>query len=642
MDFKQTAITLFELAGGYGNISSVTHCSTRLRFFVKNKKAVDTEAIKKAEGVLGVVFTNDELQMVFGKNVIPVYNEASRLFNENSGGASAPETSGEKEKKKFGDYVNIVVGFVSAAVTPLIPGLVAGGMLKVFLLLATLAFPSFADASAYTLLSQLADMPFYFMPIFVAYGAAKKLGSTPLYSMAVAAALVFPDFISLLSEAADAGTQVTIFMIPVMNVSYKSTLLPALLIGLCACYVEKLFTKIIPGILRTVLVGMLTMGITYVAAITILGPLGDMVGGLIVNVFLWASSTCGPVAIGLLAACMPWLVMTGMHHAVTPFMVQAFADPGYDVFFRPSYILHNMAEGGACIGVALRTKSKEFRAECLSLAFGCIVAGATEPALYGVNFRLKKPMLGIMIGGAAGGIVAGAMGATAYVYGYSTILALPIFQDTIAAMAIAVVVDIVVAAIVTFILGFEDVVPAAQKAKEADAQPAAAISDNAAAAKETTANAAAEAAEAVVAAPTAGTVIAREEIPDATFAGGILGDGVGIIPSEETVAAPFDGTIVTVAETKHAVGIAGNNGIEMLIHVGVDTVKMNGEGFEAFVAEGDQVKKGQKLLTFNTNKIKAAGYSDTIAVLVNNSDDYENFTVAKTGPVSSGEIIMKM
>ena len=148
--------------------------------------------------------------------------------------------------------------------------------------------------------------------------------------------------------------------------------------------------------------------------------------------------------------------MTGMHHAVTPFMVQAFADPGYDVFFRPSYILHNMAESGACLGVALRTKNKSFRAECLSLAFGCIVAGVTEPALYGVNLRLKKPMIGIMVGAAAGGVVAGALGATAYVYGYSTILALPIFQQTMWAMAIAIAVDIAVAAIVTAVLGFED------------------------------------------------------------------------------------------------------------------------------------------------------------------------------------------
>ena len=442
MDSRKVASELIELSGGTSNIKNVTHCSTRLRFIIKDKSAVEVEAIKKCEGVLGVVFTTDELQMVFGKNVIPVYTEASKIYEAagNKAGGVVPDEapakkSGKAEKKSAKTIANNVVGFVSASVTPLIPGLVSGGMLKVFLLLATLAYPAFKDASAYTLLSQLANVPFYFMPVFVAYGVAKKLGSTPLYAMSVAAALVYPDFISMLKEG-----PVTIFMLPVTKVSYSSTLLPALLIGIFACDCEKFLTKIIPGILRTVLVG-----------------------GIVVKFFLWASATFGPVAIALLASAMPWLVMTGMHHAVTPFMVQAFADPGYDVFFRPSYILHNMAEGGACLGVALRTKNPEFRAECLSLAFGCIVAGVTEPALYGVNLPLKRPLLGIMAGTAVGGIIAGVLGATASVYGYSTILALPIFQQTMWAMAIAIVAAIVVSALVTAALGFEDRPVKAQK-----------------------------------------------------------------------------------------------------------------------------------------------------------------------------------
>ena len=453
MDFRKVASELIKLSGGTSNITNVTHCSSRLRFIIKDKSAVDVDAIKKCEGVLGVVFTTDELQMVFGKNVIPVYTEASKLYEAagNKAGGTVPDEVPAKKASNAKSIANNIVGFVSASVTPLIPGLVSGGMLKVFLLLTTLVWPAFKDASAYTLLSQLANVPFYFMPVFVAYGVAKKLGSTPLYAMSVAAALVYPDFIAMLKEG-----PVTIFMLPVTKVSYSSTLLPALLIGIFACYCEKFLTKIIPGILRTVLVGAGTMTITYIAGVTVLGPLGDLVGGVVVKFFLWASATFGPVAIALLASAMPWLVMTGMHHAVTPFMVQAFADPGYDVFFRPSYILHNMAEGGACLGVALRTKNQEFRAECLSLAFGCIVAGVTEPALYGVNLPLKRPMLGIMAGTATGGIVAGVLGATAYVYGYSTILALPIFQQTMWAMAIAIAVAIVVSALVTAALGFED------------------------------------------------------------------------------------------------------------------------------------------------------------------------------------------
>ena len=622
MTNKETVEKLFELAGGIGNVSSVTHCATRLRFFVKNKKAVKTEEIKQVKGVLGVVFVNDELQMVFGKNVIPMYNEASTMFNANGGSASSASDS-PKEKMTIKDFGNVVIGFVSASVTPLIPGLLAGGMMKVFLLLATLAFPSFKEAMAYTLLSQAANIPFYFMPVFVAYGAAKKLGGTPLYAMSVAGALIYPDFVNLLKEA-EGG--VTIFMIPVTKVTYSSTLLPALLIGLCAYYVEKGLTKVIPGILKNVLVGMLTIGITYTAAITVLGPLGDVVGSYLVNIFLFASSHFGAVAIALLAACMPWLVMTGMHHAVTPFMVQAFADPGYDVFFRPSYILHNMAEGGACIGVALRTKSHEFRAECLSLAFGCIVAGVTEPALYGVNFRLKKPMIGIMAGGAVGGVAAGLFHVCAYSYGYSTILALPIFVETAVYMAIAIVIDIIVAAAVTYVLGFEDVVAETVDAPAQIEEASPAKTD-------------APAEEMTAAAPVSGTIIAQADIPDETFAQGILGDGIGILADSEIITAPFDGVIETVAETGHAIGLTGSNGMEMLIHIGVDTVKMNGKGFTPLVKEGDKVSKGQQILKFSKKEIQAAGYNDTVVVLVTNSSDLENMKIVKTGKVNAGEIV---
>lgn len=416
MDHQAAADVIYALVGEAANIKSVTHCTTRLRLFVRTKDLVDTDGIKAVEGVLGTVYAGDELQIILGKNLIPVFSAVSQRYEAEAGSAepvaAASGGSGEGPawKRTLHRVVETVVGFISGAVTPLIPGLVAGGMLKLFLLLVTLAVPSFEGSQSYALLSMLADVPFYFMPTFVAYGAAKKLGSTPIYAMAAATALVYPDFVALV----DAGEPVSLFGLPVTLASYSSTLLPALLISLAAHFVEKGLTRIVPGLVRPIFVGLGTMAVTFVLGVTILAPLGDLVGNQIVHVFLWASSTFGPVAIGLLAACMPWLVMTGMHHAVTPFMVQAFANPGYDVFFRPSYILHNMAEGGACLGVALRCKNPENRAGCLSLAFSCIVAGVTEPAIYGVNFPLRKPMYGIMAGGAVGGVVAGLLGATAY------------------------------------------------------------------------------------------------------------------------------------------------------------------------------------------------------------------------------------
>lgn len=462
MNHEEAAARLIELAGGTANISSVTHCTTRLRFFIRDKEAVDLDGIKAVEGVLGTVYSGDELQIVLGKNLIPVFSAASMIFEE-TGGAKQTDTEDTRAAKPGGDKPQgikqklahageTVVGFVSASVTPLIPGLVAGGMIKVFLLLITLPWPEFADTQTHALLSMLADVPFYFMPTFVAYGAAKKLGATPIYAMAVATALIYPDFVAMV----DAGEPITLMGLPVTLAKYSSTLLPALLISLAAYFIEKFLARVVPGLVRPIFVGLGTMVLSYILGAVLLAPLGDLIGGEIVHVFLWASATFGPIAIGLLAACMPWLVMTGMHHAVTPFMVQAFANPGFDVFFRPSYILHNMSEGGACLGVALRCKDRENRAECLSLAFSCIVAGVTEPSIYGVNFPLKRPMYGVMAGGAVGGIVAGLLGATAYEYGYSTILALPIFHETLLAMLAAIIVAIAVSAIVTAALGIDE------------------------------------------------------------------------------------------------------------------------------------------------------------------------------------------
>lgn len=453
MNHKEVAEQLMMLSGGSENISSITHCATRLRFFIIDKQKVAVEEIKKIKGVLGTVYMGDEFQIILGANVNPCYDAAVKLHKQGVNGGKEPVVKTEEPKKgnKIYEVAMKVIGFVSAATTPAIPGLVAGGMLKTFLLLITLVWPAFGETTTYTLLSIAGDIPFQFMPVFIAYGAAQKLGGTPIFAMVPAAALVYSKFMTLIAGEVAA----TIFTIPVMNVKYNSTLLPALLIALCAYFVEKFLAKHLPKIVRPILLGVGTIFVTFTLGITILGPLGDIVGSYVANIFLWAAENLGPVAVAFLAACLPFLVMTGMHHAVTPFMVQAAAN-GYDPMFRPAYLLHNMAEGGACLGVALRAKDKAFKAECFSLAFSCIVAGTTEPAIYGVNLPLKKPMIGVVAGAAAGGFTAGLLGATAYVYGYSTIMAIPIFQDTIVAITVAIAVAILVAAAVTFILGFDE------------------------------------------------------------------------------------------------------------------------------------------------------------------------------------------
>ena len=449
-DAKQVAADVVRLVGGKENITSVAHCMTRLRFVLKDLKKADQEALKKLPGVLGVIYAGGQLMVVLGKNLLPVYETVVKDYGLSEGEEIHEnlDEPAEKQPLTLKRAGVAVLDYISAAVAPMITGLVAGGMLKVVLLLITLVAPDFDASNTYVLLSALADAPFYFMPIFAAYGAAKKLGSTPIYAMICAATLLHTSYTGLVA----AGDPVALFGIPVRLMSYSSSLLPALLIALCAYYLEKFFNKIIPGIFKSLLVGLCTITVTMVLGFTILAPLGGYIGNYLAIVFGFLGDKIGFITVALLAACLPWLVMCGMHLGLVPFMTQALTNPGYDAVFRPAFILHNMAEGGACIGVALRAKNAELRAEALSIAFGCIVAGVTEPAIYGINLPRKKPMYGVMAGGAAGGIVAGLLGARAYVMGYSTVLALPIFQETILAMSAAILTAIVVGAIVTFVL----------------------------------------------------------------------------------------------------------------------------------------------------------------------------------------------
>lgn len=465
LNFQQMATDIVRLVGGTDNIQSVSHCMTRLRFVLKAESKADTEAIKKIKGVLGVITAGGQYMVVLGKNLPPIFEAVQKQFNLAEGrntdenldkGRNTDENPDEnltEEKKPLTPKTALLaaLGYVSSSVSPMITGLVAGGMLKVALLMVTLVAPAFSGSSTYLLLSGVADACFYFMPIFVAYGAAKKLGSTPIYAMICAASLLHGNYTALVA----AGEPVTLLGLPVRLMSYSSSLLPALLLTLFACYVEKFFNKIVPGIFKSLLVGLCTITVTMIAGYVVLAPLGGYLGNYLAVVFGFLGDTVGPIAVAVLAACLPWLVMCGMHMALVPFMTQALTNPGYDAVFRPAFILHNMAEGGACIGVALRAKTAELRSEALGIAFGCIVAGVTEPAIYGINLPRKTPMIGVMAGGAAGGVVAGLLGARVYVMGYSTILALPIFQQTILAAAVAAVVAIVVAAVVTFILNPE-------------------------------------------------------------------------------------------------------------------------------------------------------------------------------------------
>lgn len=450
MDHRQAALDIVKLVGGPENVQTLSHCMTRLRFVLKDETKVNADSIKQISGVLGTVFAGGQFMVILGQNLLPIYDIAIKELNLTAGAASNEnlDKKAEKEPLSMKSAPMKVLEFIAASFNPMIPVFVAGGMLKVILLLVSLAFSNFDKTSTYTILAGLADVPFYFMPVFVAYGAAAKLGGTPSYSMMAALALLHGNWTGLVA----AGEAVTLIGLPVRLVSYSSSMLPALLIALCAYYFEKFFNKIIPGIFKSLLVGLCTVSCASILGFLALAPLGNFLGTYLAGIFVFLGDTVGPIAVGVLAACMPWLVMTGMHAPLGPFLPMALADPGYDAVFRSAFMLHNMCEGGACLGVALRQKNRAKRSETLGIAFGCIVAGVTEPAIYGVSLPRKKPMIGVMAGGAVGGVAAGLMNVRAYAMGYSTILSLPIFQDTMLQAAIAILIGIATACIVTYVL----------------------------------------------------------------------------------------------------------------------------------------------------------------------------------------------
>lgn len=616
INYKQCAEEIVNLIGTE-NIQTVSHCMTRLRFSVKDIKRIDQEALKKIQGVLGVIYASGQLQVIMGQNLLPVFEEVLKLDKFDVGEEIQEDLDTPREKLTLKSAGSAVLGYISASVTPMLPGLIAGGMLKVFLLIITLISSSFAETQTYIILSFLANAPFYFMPIFVAFGASKKLGGTPIYAMLCSAALLSPEFIAMVGT----GEAITLFSLPVKAVSYSSSLVPALLISLVAYYSEKFFNKIVPGIFKSIFVGLGTIVVTMTLGFVVLGPLGSYIGSYLALAFVWLGNTIGPVALGVLAAIFPWLIMCGMHTALVPFMAQAIVDPGYDSVFRPAFILHNMAEGGACLGVALRTKNKELRSEALSIGFGCIFAGVSEPAIYGINLRFRKPMIGVMAGGAVGGVIAGIMGAKAYVMGYSTILALPIFQDTVLAMLIGIIVCIVVSVVVTYILGFEDdVVGSSSVEEQAAIKELPVVGD-----------------DKIVAIADA-EIIPLEEVNDEAFSQKLMGDGIAFKLVNNQIVSPCNGTLSAVFPTGHAFGITMSDGTELLIHIGIDTVKLDGKGFTPLADQGDMVKAGQPIVKINKEEIEKAGY-DTTTMLIVAGEGTLPVTFGKMGHVNVSEVI---
>ena len=454
IDYEKLAADIIEKVGGEQNIHTVSHCATRLRFVLRDRGKANEEELKQLKEVLGSVYGSGQFQVILGENLFPVYDAIQKNYSIEEGEAvdeTHMEDFGvkkESERKNFKYYFDKCIQFMAASLTPFVTVLYGAGMLRVVLSLVSYFNPDISASTTYQLFNFVSQAPFYFMPILIAYGASRVLKSNPVFAITIAAALLYPDFTAMVA----AGEPVTMFGLTVKLVSYSSSLLPAIFCAILCAQLERFFYRVIPGVLRSVFAPLCVFLIGYPITILLLGPAGVVVGGWIVVGITWIQAHVGGLAPGIIAAAHPFLVMLGVNMLMVAPMTELFTATGYDNVFRPGWILHNISEGGSCFAVALKTKSGDLRTTAISAGVGAILSGVSEPALYGVNLRYRTPMIGVVAGGLVGGGVAGILGAKAFSMGYSSILGIVIFEQTMGAIIAGVVAAFVISFLATFII----------------------------------------------------------------------------------------------------------------------------------------------------------------------------------------------
>lgn len=610
--YEGLAQQIIEKVGGKANVIDVYHCQTRLRFKLVDDSKADQAGLEKLNGVAKVLINAGVFQVVIGTHVAEVFEEIEKLADVK------PDMATEKTEKK--GIITSVIDFVAGTFQPIIPALSGAGMVKAVLALLVVFNVITTESQTYYLLNLFADGVFFFLPMLLAFTEAQKLKCNPILAVGVAAMMMHPNWTSLVS----AGEPVYFFgVIPFTLATYTSSVIPIILIVFVQSYVEKYLNRWIPKSVNLVFVPMCTFLIMGTLAFSLLGPIGSVLGGYLAAFFEFLSVNASWAPAVLIGGFLPIMVMFGLHNGVAPLGVMQMSNLGYDSIFGPGCVCSNMAQATAGFVVALRTRDKNTRQTAAS---GAITAymGITEPILYGVNLPKKYPLIAAMIGGGFGGLYAGLTHTHRFATGSSGLPAVLLYigDDTMSYfinIIIALIISIAVTAVLTFILSlkFEKKDPTDREDKQTLK-------------------------EEVILAPVEGEVLPLAKADDEVFASKALGEGVVIEPSSGSVVAPFDGKVVTLFPTKHAIGLVSPNGAEVLIHIGVNTVELNGKYFESFVKQGDEVKAGQPMVTFDPQSIKKAGYSAQVMVLVTNTAAYQNVSVLHEGNTRSKEQLLKL
>ena len=603
LDYRKCAEEIFSHLGGKENIISAAHCATRLRLVIADNSKIDTKALEEVEGVKGLFDSNGQLQLIIGTGTVnKVYDE----FLSVTGLTAASKADVKAAAASRMPLWKKILKTPGDVFVPILPAIVASGLMMGLVEAIPKFWPAFGSSDWYSFLDLVANTAFALLPVLVAISAARVFGGNIFLGAGIGLMMVHPALINAWTVGNYAAGEIptwNLFFFHVQQVGYQGHVIPVILAVLLMSTVEKWLHKKVPEMIDLFVTPLCTVVVTAFVTFTIIGPVFSILENWVLAGAKWlAGSLLGSLVMG---AIYPWTVVMGLHHMYNVIEAGMIAQTGLNTWM-PIASAANFAQFGACLAVAVKCASQKTKSVALPSSLSASL-GITEPAIFGINFRFMKPFLCGMAGGAVGALFGALFGLGAPVYGVTGIPAIPAVNN-VPLYLVELLIASGIAFILTWFIWKEDA-PAkkAEAAPEVPAEPMPSV---------------VRCAAGELLQPCKGKVIAREEIPDETVAGGILGDGGGIVPEKGVVVTPFDGVVTSVFDTKHAVTLE-KDGMEVLIHIGVNTVNMQGEGFTAFVEEGAEVKAGQRLLGFDREAIKKAGYNDTVVMLLTNSDDLE-------------------
>lgn len=613
-NYDQLSKDIVKYIGGEENVISLFHCATRLRFKVKDEARVDKKRLEQLKGVITVINSGGQMQVVIGNDVADVYEA---IFANTGLKPENKENDNKSQEKK--NLLNTFMETISGIFAPVLGAMSGAGMLKALLILCTTCGLLTADMGTYRILYAAADGVFTFIPMFLAITAARKFKANEFVSLGIAAALVYPD----MTAAFNAGEALTFLKIPVVLASYTSSVIPIVISIYALSKLEKGLKKVVPSVCKTFLTPMLSLMIMVPATYLVIGPISDTAGKLLASGYTAMVGFNPMIAGGILGLIWPAAVMFGLHWGFVPIVMNNIAEYGRDTLFVITGP-NNMAQAGATLGVFLKTKNKEIKELAGPAALSAVLAGITEPAIYGVTLRFKRPFfIGAVFSGIAGAIVAVAGTGAPTLLGTS-ILTLPGYIGVgFVGFLIACAVAYFGSAIVTYLFGYSDDMLPKDNAEEQENKTEKIVEK-----------------DVEIKAPVNGKAIALSEVKDEVFAGGALGKGAAIIPEDGNICAPCDGVVSLVYPTGHAIGIQSENGAELLIHVGMDTVTLEGKCFDIKVKQGQEVKEGELLIKADLEGIRSAGLDTTTPIIVTNVDDYVDITAENMGNIKAGDRLL--